>query len=243
MADGVGPGSYRAGSAGNGILPDTVGPRRASGNPSSTSALSAAIPGTRGWGSCHVQFLLMAEKKIAASKATRTVGALKGLLFGMRPLMALQVLQPGERSTTGGADMGPGLVSLGGRNIPVCLVVGVGLSGVVFGCRRCKNNRLDQVWTGKLPEANQARNSPAMFPGTSLMLARSSILGLVFWATIDSNNIARGQNQILLCPNCCLGCSTKARKRETGKWRWSLERRPVRRVTLQDSEKVGIDHD
>ena len=241
MADGVGPGSYRAGSAGNGILPDTVGPRRASGNPSSTSALSATIPRTRGWGSCHVQFLLMAEKKIAASKATRTVGALKGLLFGMRPLMALQVLQPGERSTTGGADMGPGLVSLGGRNIPVCLVVGVGLSGVVFGCRRCKNNRLDQVWTGKLPEANQARNSPAMFPGTSLMLARSSILGLVFWATIDSNNIARAQNQILWCVQVV--ASDVARGQESGKWRWSLARRPVRRVTLQDSEQVGIDHD
>ena len=241
MADGIGPGSYRAGSAGNGILPDTVGPRRASGNPSSTSALSAAIPGTRGWGSCHVQFLLVAEKKIAAGKATRTVGALKGLLFGMRPLMALQVLQPGERPTTGGADMGPGLVSLGGRNIPVCLVVGVGLSGVVFGCRRCKNNRLDQVWTGKLPEANQARNSPAMFPGTSLMLARSSILGLVFWATIDSNNIARAQNQILWCVQVV--ASDVARGQESGKWRWSLARRPVRRVTLQDSEQVGIDHD
>lgn len=241
MADGVGPGSYRAGSAGNGILPDTVGPRRASGNPSSTSALSAAIPGTRGWGSCHVQFLLMAEKKIAASKATRTVGALKGLLFGMRPLMALQVLQPGERPTTGGADMGPGFVSLGGRNISVCLAVGVGLSGVVFGRRRCKSNKLDKVRTGKLPGASQAKNSPATLPGTSLMLARSSILGLVFWATIDSNNIARAQNQILWCVQVV--ASDVARGQESGKWRWSLARRPVRRVTLQDSEQVGIDHD
>lgn len=241
MADGVGPGSYRAGSAGNGILPDTVGPRRASGNPSSTSALSATIPRTRGWGSCHVQFLLMAEKKIAASKATRTVGALKGLLFGMRPLMALQVLQPGERPTTGGADMGPGFVSLGGRNISVCLAVGVGLSGVVFGRRRCKSNKLDKVRTGKLPGASQAKNSPATLPGTSLMLARSSILGLVFWATIDSNNIARAQNQILWCVQVV--ASDVARGQESGKWRWSLARRPVRRVTLQDSEQVGIDHD
>lgn len=241
MADGVGPGPYRAGSAGNGILPDTVGPRRASGNPSSTSALSATIPRTRGWGSCHVQFLLMAEKKIAASKATRTVGALKGLLFGMRPLMALQVLQPGERPTTGGADMGPGFVSLGGRNISVCLAVGVGLSGVVFGRRRCKSNKLDKVRTGKLPGASQAKNSPATLPGTSLMLARSSILGLVFWATIDSNNIARAQNQILWCVQVV--ASDVARGQESGKWRWSLARRPVRRVTLQDSEQVGIDHD
>ena len=241
MADGVGPGSYRAGSAGNGILPDTVGPRCASGNPSSTSALSATIPRTRGWGSCHVQFLLMAEKKIAASKATRTVGALKGLLFGMRPLMALQVLQPGERPTTGGADMGPGFVSLGGRNISVCLAVGVGLSGVVFGRRRCKSNKLDLVRTGKLPGASQARNSPATLPGTSLMLARSSILGLVFWATIDSNNIARAQNQILWCVQVV--SSDVARGQESGKWRWSLARRPMRRVTLQDSEQVGIDHD
>lgn len=241
MADGVGPGSYRAGSAGNGILPDTVGPRRASGNPSSTSALSATIPRTRGGGSCHVQFLLMAEKKIAASKATRTVGALKGLLFGMRPLMALQVLQPGERPTTGGADMGPGFVSLGGRNISVCLAVGVGLSGVVFGRRRCKSNKLDKVRTGKLPGASQAKNSPATLPGTSLMLARSSILGLVFWATIDSNNIARAQNQILWCVQVV--ASDVARGQESGKWRWSLARRPVRRVTLQDSEQVGIDHD
>lgn len=241
MADGVGPGSYRAGSAGNGILPDTVGPRCASGNPSSTSALSATIPRTRGWGSCHVQFLLMAEKKIAASKATRTVGALKGLLFGMRPLMALQVLQPGERPTTGGADMGPGFVSLGGRNISVCLAVGVGLSGVVFGRRRCKSNKLDKVRTGKLPGASQAKNSPATLPGTSLMLARSSILGLVFWATIDSNNIARAQNQILWCVQVV--ASDVARGQESGKWRWSLARRPMRRVTLQDSEQVGIDHD
>ena len=241
MADGVGPGSYRAGSAGNGILPDTVGSRCASGNPSSTSALSATIPRTRGWGSCHVQFLLMAEKKIAASKATRTVGALKGLLFGMRPLMALQVLQPGERPTTGGADMGPGFVSLGGRNISVCLAVGVGLSGVVFGRRRCKSNKLDKVRTGKLPGASQAKNSPATLPGTSLMLARSSILGLVFWATIDSNNIARAQNQILWCVQVV--ASDVARGQESGKWRWSLARRPVRRVTLQDSEQVGIDHD
>lgn len=199
MADGVGSGSHRAGSAGNGILPDTVGSRCASGNPSSTSALSAAIPGTRGWCGCHVQFLLMAEKKIAASKATRAIRAFKGFLFGMRPLMALQMLQPGERPATGGADMGPGFVSLGGRNISVCLVVGIGLSGVVFGRRRCKSNKLDQIWTGKLPGTSRAGNSPAMFPGTSLMLARSSILGLVFWATIDSNNIARGQNQILWC--------------------------------------------
>ena len=241
MADGIGPGSYRAGSAGNGILPDTVGSRCASGNPSSTSALSAAIPGTRGWGSCHVQFLLVAEKKIAAGKATRTVGALKGLLFGMRPLMALQVLQPGERPTTGGADMGPGFVSLGGRNISVCLAVGVGLSGVVFGRRRCKSNKLDKVRTGKLPGASQAKNSPATLPGTSLMLARSSILGLVFWATIDSNNIARAQNQILWCVQVV--ASDVARGQESGKWRWSLARRPVRRVTLQDSEQVGIDHD
>lgn len=55
VTDGVGSGTDIAGVACNGILPHAIGARRsAGGNPSGTGALSAAVPGPRGWGRGHV---------------------------------------------------------------------------------------------------------------------------------------------------------------------------------------------
>jgi len=55
VADGVGSGTDIAGIARDGILPHAIGARRsAGGNPCGTGALSAAVPGARGWGRGHV---------------------------------------------------------------------------------------------------------------------------------------------------------------------------------------------
>lgn len=69
----------------------------------------------------------MAKQKITTSEAACTVGAFKGLLFGMRPFMALQVLQAGKGPAAGCADMRTRLIGFGGRDIGVGLGVGFSL--------------------------------------------------------------------------------------------------------------------
>ena len=69
----------------------------------------------------------MAEQEITTSEAACAVGAFKGLLFGMRPFMALQVFQPGKGPTAGCADMRTRLIGFGGRDIGIGLGVGFGL--------------------------------------------------------------------------------------------------------------------
>lgn len=79
-----------------------------------------------------MKLLLMAEEKVTTSKATSTVGTLKGFLLGVRPLVALQVFQPGKRPATSCADMRSWLIRLGGRDVAIGGTVGIGLSGRVF---------------------------------------------------------------------------------------------------------------
>lgn len=77
----------------------------------------------------------MSEKEIPTSETTRAFGAFKGLFFGMRALMTLEVLQASERPATGRTSMRAGLVSLGGRHIIIFgirLAVGL-LLRVLFG--------------------------------------------------------------------------------------------------------------
>lgn len=75
----------------------------------------------------------MAKKKITTGEATRTIGAFKGLFFGMRPFMALQVFQPGKGPTAGCADMRTRLIGFGGRDIAIGLGVGLGIFGGISG--------------------------------------------------------------------------------------------------------------
>lgn len=85
----------------------------------------------------------MAKQKITTGEAARTVGAFKGLLFGMRPFMALQVFQPGKGPTAGCADMRTRLIGFGGRDISIGLGVGFGFfrgipRGNCIGVRQVK---------------------------------------------------------------------------------------------------------
>lgn len=124
----------------------------------------------------------MAEQEITTSEAACAVGAFKGLLFGMRPFMALQVFQPGKGPTAGCADMRTGLIGFGGRDIGVGLGVGFGLFRGISrdGCKESDN------WVGNCCKA--IIGVPA---GTSLILARSSILEIVFGSwTMESSSIA-----------------------------------------------------
>lgn len=76
----------------------------------------------------------MSEKEISTSETTRAFGAFKGLFFGMRALMTLEVLQASERPATGRTSMRAGLVSLGGRHIIFGVRLAVGLLlRVLFG--------------------------------------------------------------------------------------------------------------
>lgn len=124
----------------------------------------------------------MTKQEITTSEAARTVGAFKGLLFGMRPFMALQVFQSGKGPTAGCADMRTRLISFGGRDIGIGLGVGFDLFRGISrdGCEELDN------WVENCYKA--IIGVPA---GTSLILARSSILGLVFGSwTMESSSIA-----------------------------------------------------
>jgi hypothetical protein len=116
---GRGDASSSRGSTGprDAILPGAAG---AWGRP--TCALPA-VTGTRGRGGGLMQLLLVAEKQVTTGEATGAFGALERLLFCMRPLVALEMLQTSERPLAGAADMGTRLVGLGrgegGRSLGV----------------------------------------------------------------------------------------------------------------------------
>lgn len=79
-----------------------------------------------------MQLLLVAQQQVPTGKAARTIGTFKGLLLGVRALMALEVFQSGKRPTTGSTDMGSGFIRFGGRDIAVCRTSRVRLSGVLL---------------------------------------------------------------------------------------------------------------
>lgn len=64
-----------------------------------------------------MQFLLMSEEEIPTRKTTCAVWAFKGLLFCVRPFMALQMFKPRKGTATGSADMRSWLVRFRGRSI------------------------------------------------------------------------------------------------------------------------------
>lgn len=134
-----------------------------------------------------MQLLLMTEEQIAARKASLAVRAFERLLLGMRTLMALEMLQSCKRATAGGADMGPRLVRLGGRDIAIGagLPIGLGLFlGLLGSCR-------NEFSIGGPASLLVREYLPGISPGISLMLARSATLGLwsPFWPTIASISI------------------------------------------------------
>jgi hypothetical protein len=62
--------------------------------------------------SSHVQLLLVAEQKIAASEASGALRAFEGLLLGVGPFVSLEVFQSRERALTGPADVWSRFVGL-----------------------------------------------------------------------------------------------------------------------------------
>jgi hypothetical protein len=79
----------------------------------STGSALTAITRARGRGGGLVEFLLVTQKEVPPSEASCTLWTFKGLLFCVRPLMALQMFQSSEWSQTCRADMRPRLVGLG----------------------------------------------------------------------------------------------------------------------------------
>lgn len=61
----------------------------------------------------------MSQKQITTSKASCTIRTFKGLFFGVRSLVALEVLQSREGTGASGANVGPRLISLGGWDIAI----------------------------------------------------------------------------------------------------------------------------
>lgn len=130
----------------------------------------------------------MTEQQIAPRKASCAIWALERLLLCMRALMTLQVLQSRKGATASGADMGPRLVCLGGRNVAIGagLTIGLGLLlGLLGRSYRC------EFRIGGSVSLADCEDLPGMSAGISLMLARSAKLGL--WSrlcpTIASNSI------------------------------------------------------
>jgi hypothetical protein len=106
----------------------------------------------------------------------------------MRALMALQMLQSGKGATASGANMGPRLVCLGGRDIAIgaSLTIGLGLLlGLLGRSYRC------EFRIGGSVSLTECEYLPGISAGISLMLARSATLGVWsrFWPTIASNSI------------------------------------------------------
>lgn len=65
----------------------------------------------------EMELLLVSQQQIPSSEAAGALWALKGLLFGMGPLMALQVFQSCKSPATVLADMRARLVCLWGREL------------------------------------------------------------------------------------------------------------------------------
>jgi hypothetical protein len=76
-------------------------------------AFPASIAGSRGSRALLVELLLVPQQQVASREASRAFTALKGLLFCVGSLVALQMLQSRECPRARRADMRPGLVVLG----------------------------------------------------------------------------------------------------------------------------------
>ena len=116
MADGVRPGPHRGSrTSGHGSSSgacDAVFPNSASAACGTTSALSTIARTRRRCGRL-VQLLLVSQKQIPSGKASRALWTFERLLFGVRALVTLQVLQAGKGALAGLADMRARLVGLG----------------------------------------------------------------------------------------------------------------------------------
>lgn len=75
--------------------------------------LPPAISGPRRGCVGQVQLLLVPQQQVSPREASRTLWTLEWLLFGVRPLMSLQVLQSRERSPACSTDVRAWLVRLG----------------------------------------------------------------------------------------------------------------------------------
>jgi hypothetical protein len=197
VANRVGTRPHRSGAVSDGVLAHTIGARTRT---RSTRTLSATVSGPRGWGRCHMQLLLMPQQQITASEASCAIGAFKGLFLGVRALMTFQVLQSREGATASGTDMRPWLVCLGRGDIAIGAVLAIGLGLLLSLLRRgCRWKKKSSEFVGKTcGELNRQgcrkrKHLPGMFPGISLILARSTNCGLWSrsWPTIASSSIIR----------------------------------------------------
>lgn len=94
-----------------------------------------------------MKLLLMPQKQISPSKASRAFWTLKRLLLGMGSLMALQMLKAGKRALAGATDVRSGFIGLWRREIGRTLGVhrngrGFGLAGLVSQAAQHSNQEL-----------------------------------------------------------------------------------------------------
>ncbi len=120
VADCVGPRPHRRRrvrhDSGDARTSDAVLPNPAGSRGGTAGALpTIARAGGRGGG--LVQLLLMPEEQISACEASGALGTLEGLLFCVRALVALEMLEASERPLASGANMGRGLSVLGGGKL------------------------------------------------------------------------------------------------------------------------------
>lgn len=106
---GIRAGSHSCRSCASGcrVLSD---PRRSC---NSTACALPPISRPRGGGGSHMQFLLVPKEKISACEASCTFWALKGLFFGVRSFVTLEMLQSRKGSLACPANMRARLVCLG----------------------------------------------------------------------------------------------------------------------------------
>lgn len=64
-----------------------------------------------------MQFLFVAEEKVSTSKTAFADWALERLFLCMRPLVALEVLEPRERAGAGGTNIWPGFISFNNQGL------------------------------------------------------------------------------------------------------------------------------
>lgn len=143
-----------------------------------------------------MQLLLVPQQQITSSKASCAVGAFERFLLGVRALMTLQVLQSRKRATASSTNMRPRLVCLGRWDIAIGAGLAIGLGLLLRLLRwsyRWKEKSSEETF-GELINGDAAeKDLPGMFPGISLILARSTNCGLWSrsWPTIASSSILR----------------------------------------------------
>lgn len=112
----VGLASAPDAGAGNAILASSLGGCYTAGR---FSTVARPCRGRRGL----VQLLLVPEKQISTGEAAGALGALERFFFGMRTLVAFQVLETGKGTLARRADVGSWLIGFwcgkGGRRLGV----------------------------------------------------------------------------------------------------------------------------